>query len=152
MVSLLIWHLTDQLTIFEAIAGIYHRNTRASARFLRELNIHNDDADVLHEKLLALASRMGFLLNAADIAAKEVYVLLNIPFLLESKMNQYVAGDNEQTDGKPLHEKTSAVIDNRTSLRDGTSISQSPYKTTCKRDQSSSPTQEYPCALLRKKW
>ena len=32
--------------IFEATAGICHRDTRASARFLRELDIRNDDADV----------------------------------------------------------------------------------------------------------
>ena len=79
--------ITEQTgDIFEAIAGICQRGTRASARFLRELSIHNDDADVLHEKLLALASRMGFLLNAADISAKEVCVLLNIPFSPEGRM------------------------------------------------------------------
>ena len=37
------------------------------------------NGDVLHEKLLALASRMGFLLNAEDISAEEVGVLLDIP-------------------------------------------------------------------------
>ena len=134
--------------ILEAIGGICERDAHAGARLLKELRLKNEDAGVLHGKLWALATKMGFLLNAKDISAEEVCVLLDIPLSPEGRKYQYVAGDNERTKWRPLHGTTSAAVDNRTSSRDGASISQSPYRTTCVRDKSSSPTQKSPCALL----
>ena len=74
-------HRTIEQTegIFEAVGGICQRNTRAGARLLKEFRVHNDDAGVLHEKLCALATTTGFLLNAEDLSMEKVGVLLDIP-------------------------------------------------------------------------
>ena len=77
--------ITEQTgDIFEAIVGICQRNTQASVRLLRKLRIDNDDADVLHGKLVAFARRMNSFLDAKDMSAEQVCVLLNIPSTPES--------------------------------------------------------------------
>ena len=144
--------------IFQAIGGICQRDAQAGAALLKEFGSDKEEAGVLHAQLCALATEMAFLLHAKNITTENVLGLLRIPLLPGGRTYQYVAGDNTRTKWEPSiarinqHEATASyehrlvaarrgmAVDNRTSSRDRTGVSQWSYDNGSVQDEETSST------------